>query len=70
MGSVIFGLAIGSEHSRGPLFPTEAEADRERQATANSQKVEVTVLRFEVASDSGVGEFTDIKELRVLRAQP
>jgi hypothetical protein len=59
-----YGLAIGDEHSSGPVFPSEAEADREGQAIADAQQVEVTVFRFEASRGDGV--FTDVQILRVL----
>jgi hypothetical protein len=62
-----YGLAVGDEHSHGPSFESEAEADREGQAIANEQEVDVTVFRFEAHAISG--SFLRTELLRVLRPQ-
>jgi hypothetical protein len=66
MVEITYGLTIGDNHSSGPTFATQAEADTAGQAIADAEQVEVTVLRFEAARGDGV--FTDIELLHVLRA--
>jgi hypothetical protein len=63
---VSYGLEIGDSRSGGPCFATLAEADAAGRIIADTDRVEVTVYRFEAARGDGI--LTDILQLYVLHA--
>ena len=65
---VEYGLAVGDDHSHGRSFALESDADREGQAVADAQQLEVSVYRFEV--DETSNEIREVELLRVLVPQP